>query len=83
MPIDISKLEKVKRLTTKVIARCPACAEIGRDKSGEHLIVWPNGAFACVAFMGDKDHRRQIARLAGDSKPRTLKVYAGRDEVLL
>ena len=48
------------------VARCPACAQHGQDTKGEHL--WWNpvtGAYSCIAHQGDKDHRVQIAALAG------------------
>jgi 5S rRNA maturation endonuclease (ribonuclease M5) len=66
MSLDHSKLEKVKHRGSKVEAQCPACLEAGRDKTGNHLIIYPNGAFACAANPGDKEHRRRIAELAGD-----------------
>lgn len=50
-------------------ARCPACAEEGRDTKGNHLIVFPTGAFACVVFQGHTEqaskHRAVIVRLVG------------------
>jgi hypothetical protein len=49
-------------------ARCPACAELGRDATGKHLIVFPNGAFSCIIFRGhsglDITHRKRIVQLA-------------------
>ena len=48
-------------------ARCPACAEQRHDTKGNHLIVFPNGAFGCVAFAGDspkaRKHRRRVVEL--------------------
>lgn len=58
----------------RLIARCPACAEAGQDKAGDHLVIFPDGAFACVANQGDRAHRRRIWQLAGDCKPRKLTV---------
>ncbi len=50
-------------------ARCPACAEEGHDAKGNHLIVFPSGAFACVVFQGCTEqtgkHRATILRIAG------------------
>jgi len=66
--INIAKLEKVKHRGGKVIARCPACAENGADKSGEHLVVYEDGrgAVGCVAYPENKPHRARIFELVGD-----------------
>lgn len=73
MSLIRSKLEKVvERADGSLIARCPACAAIGRDRTGNHLKVAPDGRFACVVFPGDapesKKHRSEIYRLAGDGR---------------
>lgn len=49
----------------KWIGRCPACAENGNDKKGEHLAVYADGRFACAAFKGDAgtQHRSRMAQL--------------------
>lgn len=67
MSIDISKLENVKNTGNKIVARCPACAESGQDKKGNHLIINNDGKFACVMFQGafGHEHRKRIFRLAG------------------
>lgn len=77
MSIITSRLEMVKhRQSGKIIARCPACAEEGRDKKGEHLAVWPSGKFACIANEGDAgaDHRKRIFELAGETTERAIPV---------
>lgn len=68
MPLDPSRLEKAKPTGDGgLIARCPACAAVeDGDSHGQHLRVFPDGAFACAAHPGDRDHRRQIWQLAGD-----------------
>lgn len=72
MALDINSLRWVKRETGRIVAQCPACAEAGSDTHGrEHLIVWPDGRFGCVANPGDKLHRKRIFELAGDRRPRT------------
>ncbi len=72
MPLDIATLRFVKRTPGHIVAQCPACAESGADTHGrEHLIVWPDGRFGCVANPGDKLHRKRIFELAGDRRPRT------------
>lgn len=67
MSIDISRLENVRTIGNKTIARCPACAEIGHDKKGNHLVISQDGKFACVMFQGASghEHRKRIFRLAG------------------
>ena len=68
MSINTSKLENVRSHGGKTTARCPACAEAGADKSGEHLVILESGKWGCIANAGDagKEHRRRIAQLAGD-----------------
>lgn len=67
MGLDLSKLENVRHHDTKVIARCPACAEGSNDRKGEHLFIDPSGRFGCVVFP-DADghkHRQRIFELVG------------------
>ncbi len=68
MSLDLSKLERARLRGGKVIARCPACAEGGGDRKGEHLVVYDEGrgAFACAANPHDREHQRRIWMLAGD-----------------
>jgi hypothetical protein len=66
MPIDISKLENVKKgIDGKIVSRCPACAEHGKDTTGNHLVMYPDGKYGCVAYPGDRDHRQAIFALCG------------------
>ena len=66
MQINTDALEnRVARDDGGVVARCPACAQAGHDKSGNHLIVYPDGKFGCVACPSDKEHNREILRLVG------------------
>jgi hypothetical protein len=75
MPLDLNKLEKRAELTAGIIqARCPACAEMGTDKKGEHLRIYPDGRFGCCVFPGDRDHRRRIFVLAGEHAPQPIKT---------
>lgn len=71
MSIDIKRLQKVRNLGREIIARCPACAELGGDRTGDHLKIWDNGkgAFDCVVNQGPAGakHRRRIWELAGAS----------------
>ena len=66
MSLDIAKLEKVRELAGGIIqARCPACAEGGNDRSGEHLRIYPGGKFGCCVHPKDGEHRKRIWALAG------------------
>lgn len=67
MGLDLSRLEKVKHRGSSVIARCPACAESGGDRKGEHLMINDAGQFGCVVFPGPsgQQHRQRIFELAG------------------
>ena len=75
MSLDVKRLEKVRDLADGVVqARCPACAESGGDRKGEHLRVYPDGRFGCCVHPKDREHRRRIHALAGDKAPRVIKV---------
>lgn len=70
-PINLSLLEKPRLRGGKLIARCPACAAEGSDKKGEHFFQNPTThAFGCVKHPGDREHRREIFRLVGITRPR-------------
>ena len=58
MPLDFTKLEKVKTSNGKTTARCPASAETGGDAQGNHLVIFEDVRFACIKFQGDTAHRR-------------------------
>ena len=65
--LDLGRMEKVRFSLGKIKARCPACAENGADRRGEHLVIFPDGKFACAAHAGDPEHRRRIWELRGQS----------------
>ena len=65
MPLDLSKLQKLNQRGDKLTAQCPACLENGGDTAGNHLAVFADGRFACIAFQGDAEHRRRIFELVG------------------
>jgi len=66
MALDLTRLERVRGTAGgKTTARCPACGEDGGDRKGTHLVIFPDGKFACAAHPGDGDHRKRIAALAG------------------
>jgi hypothetical protein len=60
-------LENVKKKGNNIIARCPACAENGKDRKGEHLFIDAGGRYGCVVFPGSagREHRRRIFQLVG------------------
>ncbi len=75
MSLNLSRLEKVRHLANGgVEARCPACAEGGHDRKGEHLLIKPDGRFGCCANPKDREHRKRIFALVGDASPRSIKV---------
>lgn len=67
MSLDLSKLENIKENRSHIIARCPACAEQGRDRKGNHLSIDENGRFTCVLYSGEsgREHRKRIFKLVG------------------
>ncbi|MCG2713755.1 MAG: hypothetical protein L6308_02780 [Candidatus Omnitrophica bacterium] len=67
MGLDLFKLEKVRRRGLNINARCPACAEAGHDRKGEHLFINDTGQFGCVLFPGQdgQQHRQRIFELVG------------------
>jgi len=77
MSLDLSKLENVRKRGGKTIAACLACREVGADKKGEHLRIWDDGRFNCIANLGEagREHRRRIWQLAGEHKGCTKGFY--------
>ncbi len=67
--LDISHLENVRPVGPSLTARCPACAEEGSDRTGNHLFVanGGRGAFSCVKYRGPDGaaHRKRIFQLVG------------------
>lgn len=64
--INRKKLKNVVQKDGKIEAQCPACAAAGADKTGNHFVMYPNGAFGCVANPDDKEHDRKILELVGE-----------------
>jgi hypothetical protein len=75
MSLDTSLLINPRLVGDKLISQCPACAEDGGDKSGEHLCVFDEGkgAFSCIAHQSDHLHRQRIFAIAGSKVPRGAK----------
>lgn len=67
MGLDLTKLEKIRRRGSNTLARCPACAETGGDRKGEHLFINDHDQFGCVLYPGadGQQHRKRIFELAG------------------
>ncbi len=75
MSLNLNKLEKVRKLENGIVqARCPACAEGGNDRKGEHLRILADGRFGCCVHPKDGDHRKRIWALAGEKSPGTFTV---------
>src|SRR5512137_1519716 len=73
MSLDVSKLEKARQMSGGIVqARCPACAEGGGDRRGEHLRVYPDGRYGCCVHPKDGQHRKRIFALVGARKPGTF-----------
>lgn len=79
--LDLSKIEKIQRGNKgTLIARCPACALDGRDKSGNHLIIYPSGKYGCAIHKEDKDHTNLIYQLVGNGSDGTIKETTAKKE---
>src|SRR5438876_8094244 len=75
MSLDRSKLQKLHELGNgSCQAQCPACAESGQDRKGEHLRISPEEKFGCCVFPGDREHRKRIFALAGQHGPKAIRV---------
>ena len=70
--LDLARLEQVRRVGNKTIARCPACAEAGGDKDADHLLIAEDGKYGCVKYPGldGQDHRKRIFALVGQVEKR-------------
>jgi len=75
MSLNLNKLEKVRKLENGIVqARCPACAEGGADRAGNHLRIQADGRFGCCVHPKDGDHRKRIFALAGEKSPGNFTV---------
>jgi len=75
MNLNLSLLENVRDRAGKMTARCPACAAVGADRSGEHLVITEDGRFGCILNpgRGGAEHRRAIWARAGET-PDTSRI---------
>jgi hypothetical protein len=75
MSLDLARVEKLVELSDGMRrGRCPACAEAGGDRKGQHLRIYPDGKFGCCVHPADNEHRRRIFALVGERKPRGIAV---------
>lgn len=66
MSLDLSKLQCLADAADGgKQARCPACAELGQDRKGEHLRIYTDGRFGCCVHPKNLEHRKRIFALAG------------------
>jgi hypothetical protein len=72
--LDFSKLENLQDHYDKWTARCPVCAEEGKDKSGNHLVIYPTGHFGCICHEREDgaEHRKEIFAMVGLKKPQKI-----------
>ena len=64
--LDLGRLENVLYLDGgSTRAACPACRASGADHTGDHLLIEASGKFGCAKYPGDRDHRKEIWKLAG------------------
>ncbi len=82
--LDPARLENVRTTAGKTTARCPACAESGCDKSGDHLSIKADGKYGCVRFPGAEgaEHRRRIFALSGTGSRTTASTHKPNDAAL-
>ena len=66
MSLDSTRLEKVRQRSGKLLARCPACAEMGEDRKCDNLMIWETGAYKCIKADVGTPHHKRIWELAGD-----------------
>lgn len=73
MKLDINALVNVKKNGKKTTAQCPACAEEGHDRDGEHLFISETGRYGCIKYPDREGvkHRKRICALVGIKEPRT------------
>ena len=67
MSLDQTKLKNIRDKGDKKTAQCPACEMVGADSKGDHLVIFPDGKYGCVAHPDDRAHSKTIFKLAGVS----------------
>ena len=81
--LDTCKLECVRKRGDKTIAACPACRAAGGDKQGQHLVIYADSKYGCVAHEGDNTHRKEIFALVGiPDKPQSSTSKKPRKQII-
>jgi hypothetical protein len=81
MSLDLSRIEKLVELADGMRrGRCPACAEAGGDRKGQHLRIYPDGKFGCCVHPAEAEHRSRIFALAGERTRRGIVVRVASEE---
>lgn len=85
MGVKLCELENVKKKGNSIVARCPACAEMGNDRKGNHLFINGKGQFSCVVNPGmdGKQHRKRIFELVGIKDPPGKGIYVKKPSSVL
>jgi hypothetical protein len=66
MPLNLDKIEGLKKVGSNWVGRCPKCFEQGSDINGKnHLFIAADGRYGC-AVDRSPEHSREIWRLAGE-----------------
>jgi hypothetical protein len=76
-PLPKEYLEAFEEIPTaegyKLVGPCPACREQGRDNTGNHLVIYPDGRFGCAAYQASEadygqreDHLKAIWKALRD-----------------
>ncbi|HEX6827234.1 MAG TPA: hypothetical protein VF077_13025 [Nitrospiraceae bacterium] len=81
MSLDLTQLTNLKEKGNGWEARCPACAELGLDKRGNHLWIKPDGKYGCCVYAKDHAHRKRIWALAHGDKPMPVKRIVEKPKV--
>ena len=68
--LNLDQIERLKSRGHKLEGQCPACAEDGGDRHGNHLIILADGKFGCAAHPQDGPHRQRIFQLVGTKQER-------------
>ena len=76
--LDTTRLQNIQHRNGIIVAQCPACADEGGDRKGEHLFIGQDGRFGCVLYPekssqpeAARAHRKRIFEFIG------IKQHAG------
>jgi hypothetical protein len=75
--LDLTRIENLiehPRHPSSLQGRCPVCARSGNDRKGEHLEIWPSGAFKCIRGCSGSEIFQLIGRRHyGNQKHKTAR----------